>query len=79
MPKSLRSLADLLRALLLLVLLPLALLLAGPLLVAAALFRRVSLLGVLQLEPGKRHRRGRWWAFAAGVILWGLTWAGAVR
>lgn len=62
------------RLLLLLVFLPLILLLVGPFLVAAALFKRMPFFGIVRLEPGKHHRRGRLWVFVIGLLVWGLTW-----
>lgn len=66
---------DLGRLLLWLLLLPLLLLLLGPLLVLAAV--RGSLrLGVINLNPSRQAPQGRWWALGVGVLLWGLTWGG---
>ncbi len=70
-------LKDLLRLLVLIVLLPLIIFLAGPLLVFAALLGRISLFGGVKITPGKRHRRGRLLALFVGLLLWGVVWGAA--
>ncbi len=68
-------LKDILRLLWLIVLLPLLLLLVGPLLVLAAIFGRLSLFNI-QLNPGKHFSGGRAWAFVVGLLLWATIWPG---
>lgn len=68
-------LKDILWLLVFIILLPLALLLAGPMLVLAAMFGRLSLFN-LQLNPGRRAKRGRVWAFVLGLLLWAVVWLG---
>jgi hypothetical protein len=77
MHKSSNLLGDLFRLLLLVVLLPLFIFFSGPLLVAAAILKKLSVFGLLQLEPGRRHRWGRLGAFIIGMVVWALVWTGA--
>jgi hypothetical protein len=66
---------DLLRFLLLLLILPFALLILGPLLVIAALFGEV-VLGWLHISPNRSGNTGRALALGLGLLLWALTWGG---
>ncbi|HEY85204.1 MAG TPA: hypothetical protein G4N96_08865 [Chloroflexi bacterium] len=69
---------DLARLLVLIVLLPLIIFLAGPLLVFAAIFGSISLFGGVKITPGKRRRWGRLLALVIGLLLWAIIWGGAV-
>ena len=75
MSRSPATWKDSLRLLLLLVVLPIILLLAGPVLTIAALKGRMRLPGGLMLSPGKHRRKNREIAFVMGIILWAFTWS----
>jgi len=66
---------DFLRLALFVILLPIILLVIGPILVVAAVFQNLSL-GSIRLSPGRHHTWGRAWAFVIGAIVWLVTWSG---
>ena len=75
MQRGVNPLIDLARTLLLVLVLPVLLLLAGPLLVIAAIRGRASL-GQFRLRPSKYEPTGRIWALLMGLLVWLLVWGG---
>lgn len=67
--------ADFFRLILLLLLLPVILILIGPLLVIAAL-RGHQPFGPLVLDTSRYRGAGRLWALLLGLLFWGLVWGG---